>query len=134
MVRSVGRLTPAVCRGGVYTDGAALCPRVCPLPRLRSAGAKFDALEVFQSPTGYGVRATRAIAVGETFVTVPRRVTMEEASARADPVFGPIAADVTQRLGKGGCTSPCTLVILYFAALSVMVGQIGVKATPLLSV
>lgn len=62
-----------------------------PLPdRLRSTGSTFDSLEVFVSGSGYGTRATRAIAVGEPFVNITRAATMDEAAAVATSPVGPV--------------------------------------------
>ena len=72
---------------------------LCVFCRLRAAGASMDALEVFSTPSGYGVRARRRVSVGEVVAVVPRSVTIDGDTARAHSTFGPIVADMYAALG-----------------------------------
>ena len=82
--------------------GALRLPLLCPPlvdNRLRTAGASVDALEVFPTAGGFGTRATRPLALGETFLLVPREVILDEAAALASPVFGAVARDAYESMG-----------------------------------
>jgi hypothetical protein len=86
-------IVPPLLAGGTGTPTPPPPPLLSttPLPdRLRSTGSTFDSLEVFVSGSGYGTRATRAIAVGEPFVNITRAATMDEAAAVATSPVGPV--------------------------------------------
>ncbi len=68
---------------------------------LRGNGATVDALEVFPSEHGFGVRATRAIALSEMFVVIPRNVTLNEGKGLQHPVVSAVLADLDPRLATG---------------------------------